>query len=463
MTARVCTAVSQTYIHTMDANIRSRFAKRQSLFVSNISLVFLNREDGSEKLPTALRVSCSRAQTSCKLDLVVNYSNYGPQTLGTALSSLDTPLKALSRMSVIGNWGDLSPLSRMFVVYHIVEMSHVSPPACIMSLLRELVMLTPTCPGYHERTRRDYLKETRCREKYRWITFPFSAHVDYSQNSEFIEQVKAQRVVNAAMRILKSKSTPRNLETLELSFRGERVAKVTPQGGDIVSGLLVLKDYSYTLLDPHDLRDFAGLSTIVTQRQRTYFGVGWDLIRWHLEGMYGTVEEGLDNDGVRTMRVRFISVKMICYGCGGREAGELTLEWDSSASNDMIADSTLALITGTDKSPTAVPVKLTTQSCSHAHAHADSHSEPSYTRIQRLAWFLEAHFGEVELHMPDETNQHEQEHELEGDVVTSANEALRRRVEAVLDMAVSTVSPLAESFQSGTSALQEDAGVGKDG
>jgi cleavage and polyadenylation specificity factor subunit 3 len=30
---------------------------------------------------------------------------------------------------------------------------------------------------------------------------------------------------------------------------------------------------------------------------------------------------------------------------------ELTLEWDSSASNDMIADSTLALITGIDKSP----------------------------------------------------------------------------------------------------------------
>lgn len=30
---------------------------------------------------------------------------------------------------------------------------------------------------------------------------------------------------------------------------------------------------------------------------------------------------------------------------------ELTLEWDSSASHDMIADSTLALITGIDKSP----------------------------------------------------------------------------------------------------------------
>jgi cleavage and polyadenylation specificity factor subunit 3 len=46
--------------------------------------------------------------------------------------------------------------------------------------------------------------------------------------------------------------------------------------------------------------------------------------------------------------------------------------------------------------------------------------------------------------------------------VTSATEALRKRVEAVLDMAVSTVSSLTESFQTGTSMLQEDTGAGKD-
>jgi cleavage and polyadenylation specificity factor subunit 3 len=36
---------------------------------------------------------------------------------------------------------------------------------------------------------------------------------------------------------------------------------------------------------------------------------------------------------------------------------ELILEWESSASNDMIADSTLALITGIDKSPASVKRK----------------------------------------------------------------------------------------------------------
>ena len=42
---------------------------------------------------------------------------------------------------------------------------------------------------------------------------------------------------------------------------------------------------------------------MVTQRQKIVLGVGWDLVRWHLEGMYGKVDEGLDKDGIPTMRV----------------------------------------------------------------------------------------------------------------------------------------------------------------
>lgn len=84
-----------------------------------------------------------------------------------------------------------------------------------------------------------------------------------------------------------------------------------------MSGLLVAKDYSYTLLDPRDLRDFAGLSTcVVTQRQKLVLGVGWELIRWHLEGMFGKLEEGCDADGVQIMRV--------CFRCFHFEGSELT-------------------------------------------------------------------------------------------------------------------------------------------
>jgi cleavage and polyadenylation specificity factor subunit 3 len=75
----------------------------------------------------------------------------------------------------------------------------------------------------------------------------------------------------------------------------------------------VTKDYSYTLLNPRDLRDFTGLSTCpLTQRQKIGLGVGWELVRWHLEGMYGTVEEGMDSDGVPILRVGETLHRIFC-------------------------------------------------------------------------------------------------------------------------------------------------------
>ena len=46
---------------------------------------------------------------------------------------------------------------------------------------------------------------------------------------------------------------------------------------------------------------------------------------------------------------------------------------------------------------------MTSHSHSHddPHPHADGHENELMVRIQRLALFLEAHFGEVELHMPE--------------------------------------------------------------
>ena len=45
----------------------------------------------------------------------------------------------------------------------------------------------------------------------------------------------------------------------------------------------------------------------------------------------------------------------------------------------------------------------------HPHPHADVHEKNFMVRIQRLAMFLEAHFGEVELHFPEEEQEGEGE------------------------------------------------------
>lgn len=46
--------------------------------------------------------------------------------------------------------------------------------------------------------------------------------------------------------------------------------------------------------------------------------------------------------------------------------------------------------------------------------------------------------------------------------VTSSNDALKKRVEAVLDMAVTTVSSLSESFTAGVPVMTEEAGLAKE-
>ncbi|KJA20072.1 hypothetical protein HYPSUDRAFT_68852 [Hypholoma sublateritium FD-334 SS-4] len=461
--ARKCMAVYQTYIHTMNNNIRSRFAKRDNPFVfKHISNVPQTR--GWEKKIAE--------GPPCVVLASPGFMQVGPSRELFELWAPD------SRNGVI-------------ITGYSIE---GTPARDIMTEPEDFVTL----------------KGATIPRKLSVDDISFSAHVDYSQNAEFIETVKAQHVVlvhgeQAAMSRLRAAMTsrykerdedvkihtPRNLETLRLSFRGERVAKAIgtladahPKTGDILSGLLVAKDYSYTLLDPRDLRDFAGLTTCtVTQRQKIILGVGWNLVKWHLEGMYGSIDEGLDKDGVPTMRVMgVVDVKYTAEH-------ELTLEWESSSSNDMIADSTLALITGIDKSPASV--KLTTNSHSHSHAHAHGeqshpHADPDgksseRIRIARLAMFLEAHFGEIEFHMPDaDDDDHElgeDEHgasllvrldEAEAQIslvnltVSSANDVLKKRVEAVLDMALTTISSLSEAFVSGTSDVADDAALSKD-
>lgn len=178
--------------------------------------------------------------------------------------------------------------------------------------------------------------------------------------------------------------------------------------------------------------------------------------------MYGSVEEGIDKDGVPTMRVRRLlrlahRVTKLWQVMGAvdlkhTQEHELTLEWDSSASNDMIADATLALVTGIDKSPASVKCRclyivmsdlliilaLVTSSPhshskgdSHQHPHADHHEDTALairTRIGRIAWFLEAHFGEVELHMPEseELDATEQGEENEPSLLVELDEANAR-------------------------------------
>ncbi|KAG9056583.1 endoribonuclease ysh1 [Serendipita sp. 407] len=307
----------------------------------------------------------------------------------------------------------------------------------------------------------------------------FSAHVDGEQNLEFIKQVKAQHIIlmhgeAKAMFSLKSKleqqyagneegiqvHAPHNTENLKLTFRGDRIAKAIGRIAErkvaenaTLQGLLLSKDYTFTLLDPRDLAEFTGLSTsVVVQTQRVAISVSLDLVKWHLEGFFGSVVDGIDADHVRTLRVMgTVDVKHT------RE-DELMLEWESSVTTDMIADSTLALILGIESSPASV--KLTMSSHSH-HTHADEEDEElmQQIRCEHIAAFLESHFGSAEIDLPDDTKDrlddpaiivHVDQSSARVNINTLAvsckNEALRSRVQSVVQMAATTINSLTEMY-----------------
>lgn len=169
-----------------------------------------------------------------------------------------------------------------------------------------------------------------------------------------------------------------------------------------MSGLFVAKDCSYTLLDVQELDKFVGLPVpVVTQKQRLMIGVTWELVRWHLEGMFGRIEERV-SDLVKTIRVcvcanstgNLADGKQVMNAVDVKHTGEqqVTVEWESSGENDMIADATVGLLAGVDKSAASVKYCSRDGVTSHAHVHADACVGPWQ---QKMAWFLEAHFGAV--------------------------------------------------------------------
>ncbi|QPH06227.1 endoribonuclease ysh1 [Epichloe festucae Fl1] len=320
--------------------------------------------------------------------------------------------------------------------------------------------------------------------------YSFAAHVDGVENREFIEEVAAPVVIlvhgeQHNMMRLKSKLlslnasktakvkvySPRNCEELRIPFKADKMAKVVgklasiPPPQDItadattaplVTGVLVQNDFKLSLMAPEDLREYAGLNTTtITCKQRlTLSAAGIDLVKWALEGTFGTVEElpemrrqpnnsngvsknggteeeeenqdqdvsttdAADNDNdndnesdeykpdaaeeqpeAADEEVAALVAAYLVMGCitvRYRTNGQVELEWEANMLNDGIADSVMAVLFSVESSPAAVK-RSSSANHSHSHSHdlkgANPHAHPSSTdRLERLFWFLEAQFG----------------------------------------------------------------------
>ncbi len=93
--------------------------------------------------------------------------------------------------------------------------------------------------------------------------------------------------------------TPKNCETVEFHFRGEKMAKtigtlasIKPRNRQLVSGILVGKDYQYHIMAEKDLSEFTELrKSLLHQRLCIpYYGTR-ELLQFHLNQMFGPVED----------------------------------------------------------------------------------------------------------------------------------------------------------------------------
>ncbi|KAK6353082.1 endoribonuclease ysh1 [Orbilia brochopaga] len=157
----------------------------------------------------------------------------------------------------------------------------------------------------------------------------FAAHVDYGQNSSFIEEVGAKVIIlvhgeTNAMGRLKSALlskyhdrkdkpriyNPKNCEELHIPFKGEKIANVIGKLAkhpphpshdidkaivktvpEIFAGVLVQNDFKLSLMSPDDLREYAGLTTttVVCKQRVPLSSAGAGLVRWSLESMFGGI------------------------------------------------------------------------------------------------------------------------------------------------------------------------------
>jgi len=195
----------------------------------------------------------------------------------------------------------------------------------------------------------------------------FSAHADYKQTSGFIRKLKPPHVVlvhgeanemsrlkAALLREYESDPShtievhnPRNTVSVELYFRGEKMAKVmgslamaSPAEGVPVSGILVKRNFNYHLLSPADLPKYTDLTmSTVTQRQSVYYSGSLQLLQYLLHHTAGEVEvvEGENSDKRRVIRA---------FGCIDViwTPRLVTLEWIASPCNDMFADAALSAV-----------------------------------------------------------------------------------------------------------------------
>ena len=192
----------------------------------------------------------------------------------------------------------------------------------------------------------------------------FSAHADFAQTSTFLKELmppniilvhgeanvmgrpKQKLITQFADRNTKSIS-PKNCQSVEMYFNSEKMAKTIgrlaekiTEVGEIVSGLLVKKAFTYQIMAPDDLHVFSQLSTAnISQRITIAYSGAFGVLKHRLKQMFESMESLPDEESEgpafrvhERLTVKYESEKHI------------SLHWRPDPISDMVSDSVVALV-----------------------------------------------------------------------------------------------------------------------
>ena len=207
----------------------------------------------------------------------------------------------------------------------------------------------------------------------------FSAHVDFAQNSQFIEECHAPNLIlvhgeatemgrlkgalqhrfDSAVAIF----TPRNCETVELSFRGEKTVKVVGslaasggilKSGQCIEGILLGKDFEYQLVGPEEVSEYSQLKRVVLKQKQVVPSLApLSLLEFHLVNLFGRAQVEND-DGICLKIMKEFSVSKPLKSSKNLNLNVFYVEWEGNVMNDLVADSIISVIMNADYSRSSV-------------------------------------------------------------------------------------------------------------
>ncbi|VDI52211.1 Hypothetical predicted protein [Mytilus galloprovincialis] len=145
---------------------------------------------------------------------------------------------------------------------------------------------------------------------------------------------------------------PRNTVSVELNFRGEKMAKVvgklaadrTNVQNKKISGILLKRNFNYHILDPSDLSNYTDLAmSTVTQRISIGFTGTLPLLRYYLQQLSGDVEQFEISSKPALKVFKCITVVI--------EARMAVIEWMANPVADMYADAVMTVVLRAESDP----------------------------------------------------------------------------------------------------------------